>query len=245
MSDNNDKILNRIRGLLQKAQNVAGTPEADAFNEKAFELLAKYGLDEDDVTGQSIVDNADDDKLIAVTFTFGKQFRDQRRLLLDAIMNGLGCISIGLGDGKVKVFGVARQLRRGQLLHSFLGPQMIAGASRTANTQGFGAFDKAAMRAHRASWMEGFAEGVYRKIDEIEQAAIRQRDMGFDDRRTAIKRKSDFDRAAAALFKAYPNAASTAHRRTRGSGYAAGYAKGSTSGIGQTSVGAQAQRALA
>ena len=41
-----DKALDRIRKLFAKAESVAGTPEAEVLLERAYALLAKYGVDE-------------------------------------------------------------------------------------------------------------------------------------------------------------------------------------------------------
>lgn len=40
------KALDRVRKLFAKAESVAGTPEAEVFLERAYGLLAKYGVDE-------------------------------------------------------------------------------------------------------------------------------------------------------------------------------------------------------
>ena len=41
-----EKALDRVRKLFAKAESVAGTPEADVLLERAYALLAKYGVDE-------------------------------------------------------------------------------------------------------------------------------------------------------------------------------------------------------
>ncbi|MBB1017047.1 DUF2786 domain-containing protein, partial [Dietzia sp. DQ11-71] len=38
--------MDRVRKLFAKAESVAGTPEAEVLLERAYALLAKYGVDE-------------------------------------------------------------------------------------------------------------------------------------------------------------------------------------------------------
>ncbi|UAK38425.1 DUF2786 domain-containing protein [Gordonia bronchialis] len=245
MTENKDdqKILNRVRALLEKARNVAGTPEADAFNAKAFELIAKYGIDAEVAARKRIDRNIDDSKLIAATFTF-TNFATQRIELLWAIAGSLHCAGIVITqDGKraVKIFGVARHIRRVKLLHPLLSAQMLAGASKVlpADIRQAGAINE-----QRANWMKGFADGVELKIREIEQAAIRQADMNAGDTSMAVARKSDMQRAWDALAKQYPMRGRGFRGTQRGAGYSEGRAAGSQVDVGQTRVGAGAQRAL-
>ena len=41
-----EKALDRVRKLFAKAESVVGTPEAEVLLERAYALLAKYGVDE-------------------------------------------------------------------------------------------------------------------------------------------------------------------------------------------------------
>jgi len=44
--DHKSKIADKVGKLLRQAEDVAGTPEEQVFLAKAFELMAKYGIDE-------------------------------------------------------------------------------------------------------------------------------------------------------------------------------------------------------
>ncbi|MDP9441581.1 MAG: DUF2786 domain-containing protein, partial [Actinomycetota bacterium] len=41
-----DRILSRVRALLAKAESTEFAPEAEAFTEKAQELMARYAIDD-------------------------------------------------------------------------------------------------------------------------------------------------------------------------------------------------------
>lgn len=243
MTENNDqKLTDRVRKLLEKARAVAGTPEADVFNAKAFELMAQYGLDPESIARSKT--KSADSKLIAITFTF-TNFATQRVELLWAIAQPLHCTGIVLGAGEgggltVKIFGVKRHIDRVKLLHQLLTGQMLAGASKVVPPS-----VREDVNERRANWMKGFSEGVQSKINEVEQSAIRQADMNAGDTTYAVARQSDWDRAQDALAKAYPFRSRGGFAGTRrGSGYHEGYAAGRQSDVGQTRVGAGAQRAI-
>lgn len=243
MTENNEKIVEKVRKLLEKAHSVAGTPEADIFNLKAFELMCKHGLDENVVTRKGIDKNVEDGKLLKVRFNFKDRFHTQQVELLWAIAQPLHCAGVtgATGSGReIIVFGVARHIRRVKLLHGFLSAQMLAGASKVRPTS---VYDD--VTQERALWMKGFADGVATKIGKVEQAAIRQFDMNCGDTRMALARKSDYERARAALDKAYPNRGRGGFKGTaKGGRYGDGFAAGNQSDVGQTKVGAGGQRAL-
>lgn len=236
----NDKILSRIRGLFAKARAVAGTPEADVFNEKAFELIAKYGVDEQAATMTGVDGSIDDDKVIKVTYSFSNaSYAMARIMLVWHIVRNLHCEAIhSFADGKeqIIVIGVARHIRRAKLLQGYLEPQMLAGAARVnPDTEG-GAFDTRAKKALRAEWMEGYAYAIGTKIYDVEMAAMRQADRNAGDTSMAVQRETDEARARKAFEKLFPMRTRSKASNRRGSGFYAGAAAGSSADVGQTRV---------
>lgn len=101
--DKMEKIKDRIRKLLAQAEDQEGTSEGEAFLDKAFELLAEYGLDRSEVeqSGNAM------QREIAID---GSYSLEQAQLLL-AIAEAMHCVgfSIGPGNGRadsVTIFGV-------------------------------------------------------------------------------------------------------------------------------------------
>ncbi|QWS68277.1 hypothetical protein SEA_VANLEE_161 [Gordonia phage VanLee] len=243
--NNNDKLADKVRKLLEKARAVAGTPEADVFNAKAFELVAEYGLDPESIVRSKA--NAEDSKLIVSTFPFS-DFAVQRIELLWAIAMPLHCAGIAmmLPDGRrgVKIYGVNRHMKRVKLLHGLLSNQMLAGASKVVPNNPFADRNSTGIDERRAAWMKGFADGVMVKITEVEEAAIRQADRNAGDTQYAVARMSDRQRAQAAMDAAHPGPRGSFKGTGYGTGYAEGRAAGRQSDVGQTRVGAGAQHAL-
>ncbi|QXN74368.1 hypothetical protein SEA_ALEEMILY_151 [Gordonia phage Aleemily] len=251
MNENDsDKILNRIRGLFAKAKAVAGTPEADVFNEKALELIAKYGIDEQAARMNGIDGSIDDDKVIKVTYTFGGDYGMQRLKLVWAVVSNLHCKAIHTmaADGRdaIVVVGVKRHIMRAKLLYGFLEPQMLAGAVTAATRPEvlaeFPDGVPALNRQVREGYMEGWAEAMAYKIRDVELAALRQVDRNAGDTTMALQRSTDEARATKAFDKLFPPALRGRAKATKtgGAAYRAGMRDGSTTDVGQTRMGAGA-----
>ncbi|WP_161987432.1 DUF2786 domain-containing protein [Prescottella subtropica] len=157
----NDDKLARVRKLLAQADSVAGTPEADVFNAKAFDLIARYGLDEtqarmQDTTGPTPVERYE--------FTPTGSYQRQQGFLFYVLAKALHCAAIGTTGGFV-VFGTATNLDRLKLLFASLQVQMFSGAATVGRGTG------GATRRARLSWMYGFAESVGDRLGVAERAA--------------------------------------------------------------------------
>ncbi|MDN5757932.1 MAG: DUF2786 domain-containing protein [Tomitella sp.] len=153
--------LEQVRKLLAKADSVAGTPEADAFNAKAFDLIAQYGFDE---AAARAVDNAGPADIVKRNVHITGQYRTQQRLLVYGLVRALHCA--GAGHNYVEqLFGTDQALDRIEVLFSTLRLQMFSGA-KTAR-----GYDASSTKVARRRWMEGFAQAVYSRLSEAEQHA--------------------------------------------------------------------------
>ncbi|WP_075691781.1 DUF2786 domain-containing protein [Corynebacterium sphenisci] len=197
-----DRIRARIRGLLAQAADRAGTPEGDAFEERAYQLLARYGLDPGDLAGAG--------PRRAPVVEHGRltgRYLHQQAALLAAVAEGLHCTVVRSGAaGGVMDYhlaGAPRHLERVRLLFPMLNAAMAAGAARARPAPG----ERLGTAQVRRSWMLGFAAGVHRRLTAAEGAAAADAPGAglvlLDDRR----------RAEAALAERFPGI-----RRTRATG---------------------------
>lgn len=155
------KILDRVRKLLAQADSVAGTPEADVFNAKAFALIAQHGIDE--AAARAAGDDGPAD-IIKRNIHITGQYRTQQRLLLYGLVNALHCA--GAGHNYVEqLFGTDQALDRIEVLFSTLRLQMFSGA-KTAR-----GYDASSTKVARRRWMEGFAQAVYSRLARAEHQA--------------------------------------------------------------------------
>ncbi|QOH59907.1 DUF2786 domain-containing protein [Rhodococcus rhodochrous] len=248
MADN--KILARIKALLAKADSVEGTPEADTFRDKAFELLAKYGIDESMTRTAGGDGPIPGDTMRAATFSYPEDmYGYEKMLLVHRVGQALHCSAVQLrNENTIQLFGLARHMERAKFLIDLLMPQMINSASKARPANPFERLDlqaaKRDLQSHRAEYMVGFADTVHERIKESERRAAGDYDREQGGTGAAVQLASDFDRARRAMQKKYPNLVSARGKRYGGEGYSAGRAAGNAADIGNTRVGSGSKAAI-
>lgn len=240
----NDKMLAKIRGLLAKADRTDNAAEAETFREKAFELLAKYGIDEAMATrGGTTEEDVEGNKLKAVTFTVRDAYAEERILLIWGIARSLHCAGIRLDVDKVQIWGVTRHVRRVRFLYDLLHSQMVSEASRARPKNPFAVGlntmtgDVKNVTQYRADFMLGFSNRVSDRLRAQEARAAGMYDGTNGGSEAALMLADDYNRALAAMRKRYPNTSAGKARTGHGEGYGAGQAAGNRADVGNTRVG--------
>ncbi|MBV9026404.1 MAG: DUF2786 domain-containing protein [Streptomycetaceae bacterium] len=242
MSDTTGK-LNKIRALLDKANDEATTlEEAETYRGKAFELMAKYGIE------QALLNEArpGSDKPADRLITLDNPWAREKAHLANGLAKALRCelIMVPRKDGNpghaVHVFGYASDLERLDMLFTSLLLQMFGELARTpvpANDT---------PRAFRRSWILGFAAKVSARVREAEQHARneattaatvsgRSTDLVLADRKAVVTR---------AFHDAYPRRRSGGRTTMTGRGYGAGKAAGARADIGGSRIGGGSRHAI-
>lgn len=158
-----EKIERRVRGLLAQAADREGTPEGEAFQARAFELMARYGVEETQLADDS------GDEMVKRTIDLSGSYTPVQFTLAGEVGRALHCYVLGNGTGRrvsrVTVYGKARHVERFEMLFTILNPQMIAGADKSPHHAG----------THRSvqkrSWMHGFILGVRNRLKAAEAKA--------------------------------------------------------------------------
>lgn len=220
-----DKALHRVRKLFTKAESVAGTPEAEILLERAYELLAKYGVDE--ALARSGPDGDTSEVTVLDHVISGKYQPDQVGLVA-SLAAAMHCraVTSSRGDGTrvVHLVGVRRHVERVSLLAGALTGIMLVAASRQRPAPGVSAV------SHRKSFMTGFAFEVGRRLEEAERGAVAE---SADATGAGIVLRSDSQRADAELRRRFPSAVRGARRRVGTSGIEEGRRVGGSVDIGQ------------
>lgn len=154
------KTQTKIQSLLNQARDQQGTPEGDMFEQKAFELLAKYGLTEFDL-GQ------DTDELHAMIKkdfeVVGKYPREKQRLLA-SLGHSLGCFVVRVtGSKKSMLAGTNRNVDRTLMLYSMLVVQAESDALKHTAQGGF------TTQQVRVSFWTGFTKRIWERLSEVEK----------------------------------------------------------------------------
>jgi hypothetical protein len=235
-----DSMLERVRKLLAKAEDPACTPEeAAALNDKAAELIAKYGVDRALLAASMPESDPVGDRVVAVLAPYALD----KTALLATVARAMRCRTVRrkeFGPGgyfyDMHLFGFASDLERTELVFTSLLVQAAYGLA-AAPVPGW-----ESVAAFRRSWLVGFTHAVGQRLVEAERRAAsaapsegRSVAVVLADRGRLVDRR---------VAEAYPRLRSSAPRRLIGSGHAGGYAAGQRADLGTARVGGRSQRRL-
>lgn len=149
----------RIRKLLAQARDQEGTPEGDAFQAKAFELAARYGLTEFDLE-----DSTDLSADLVEEITVEGSYRIERQTLLGNIAAALGCALVRYrGSNRVKIAGSRANVEKTRVLYDSLVLHMMSEAGKLrGRLDGTGTTQQV-----RHSFMIGYAAQIHHRLREI------------------------------------------------------------------------------
>jgi hypothetical protein len=226
-----ERILDRVRKLLAKAERTDNDHERATFMAAASALMAKYGIDTLPPAGTR---QTPGDRIV----TLPNPWAREKARLVSLVAQAVRCrpLLIGRGDGgqRVHVFGFAADLERADLLATSLLLQMASGLARVRVPE-----DVTAVRAYRRSWLLGFTDEVYRLLCEAESRAEAE-SAGAGTELVLADRRAEVARAVAAH---YPHIRMSVPR-TSGSGYRDGVAAGRRADLGRTGMPAATAREL-
>lgn len=248
-----DKILDRIRALLAKAESTEFTAEAEAYTAKATELIAKYGIDAALLAAQ----NGQPGKPADLIIPMHAPYVMDKATLLQTIAHALGCKAILLNEwdgngGRVyrsHLFGFQSDLDRVEMLYTSLLVQAAHALGRETVPER-ARRSTGSVAAWRRSWYAGFGDTIGKRLRAAEAAA---KATATADRQTAAAGSAGpsvalvlADRSALvsrAYTDAYPRAR-TQSRSYSGSGAGAGRAAGERAHLGGRSVGSGGRSAI-
>jgi hypothetical protein len=229
-----ERLLDRVRKLLAKAEDEAVTPaEAQALTAKAAELMAKYGIDR----ALLAADRPETDQPANRVIDIDHPWAREKAHLLCGLAAALRCQCILLSDrvsgqrrpgSRVHIFGFASDLERTDVLYTSVLIQMWHGLA------GARVPDWASSpRAWRRSWLLGFATAVVARVRAAEHGALaaattertpaaERTAVVLADRSLVIRRQ---------VARTYP-VTRTARVTYSGNGYRDGYAEGQRADIG-------------
>jgi Protein of unknown function (DUF2786) len=235
-----DKLLDRVRKLLAKAEADGVTPEeAQALTAKAAELMAKYGIDRALLAAQRPETDQAASRMVDI---YNPWARVQAHLLCGlASAMRCQCILLPSGEGqRVHMFGYASDLERTDVLYTSVLVQMWHGLIATSVPA-----RASSVRAWRRSWLLGFAAAVTARVQAAEEGAAAAATAApagphanaalvLADRSLVIRRN---------VAAAYP-VTRTARLTYTGSGFGAGYKQGERADLGTGRVGQRPGRSL-
>ena len=235
VDDENNK-LERIRKLLAKAEK-AGTPdEAEIYNGKAAELMARHSIDSAMLAAGDPGRDTIGFRTLAMTDPYSKE----KATLAGGIATTMSCRVVshpGSRRGQINsvtLIGFESDLNRVELSYTSL----LLQATRSVVRERPPVWSGESTAAFRRTWLIGFAAEVHRRFFEAAERAASDHDSTRDEGRPSAEialadRKSLVDRAVGERFTRLNR---PPPRRLVGSGYRAGIDAGRRADLGQTRI---------
>ncbi|SNQ45744.1 conserved hypothetical protein [Frankia canadensis] len=234
---NPDALLGRVRKLLAMAEGEGLTEAArEAYNTKAAELIAQYGID------RALLEAAEPRRAAAdLVVTVESPYARDKISLLASVATPLGCRLVhrtmrraqGV-EHSAHLFGMDADIQRVQLLFTSLLVQQVYGlaAVRPPRCED--------PRAYRRSWMAGFALAVAERLTKAEwtareRAQARQRAEPAEEPggpSVAVVLADRSRRVDAHMATVYPRLRTPRARQLSGSGGREGYQAGERADLG-------------
>lgn len=237
-----ESLLSKVRGLLAKAENPACTPaEAAAYNDKAAELIAKYGIDRAMVAASDPTTDVVGDRIIPVEAPYALD----KAGLLGRIADALRCRPVQIRKWRnggyaydLHLFGFGSDLERVELLYTSL---LVQASYGLAVARPAGEWESVA--AYRRSWLMGFSREVTTRLLAAERAATAAESARQSATAAPVGSSVELvlvDRQAAvsrAVEDTYPRLKPGRVRSLGGSGYREGRAAGARADLGGSRLG--------
>ncbi len=245
-----DRMLERVRRLLSKAEGATTEAERDAYNSKAAELIARYGIEEALLAAQQPGLQHAADREVALDPPYARD----KGSLLAAVASPLRVRAV-LRTGRhgmtttltMHLFGMSADLERVDVLYTSL---LVQAAHGLAVVRPRDAYESVA--AYRRSWMIGFAYAIQQRLIAAEEAMCAEAEAGRVGSHHSgaagpavslvlADRDAIVDRVVA---EAYPRLRTARSRLLSGSGSAEGAAAGRRADLGGPRLARRSRSAL-
>ncbi|GAA1739980.1 DUF2786 domain-containing protein [Luedemannella helvata] len=161
------RLLDRVRGLLAKAESTEFPAEAETYTAKAQQLVTRYSLDE------ALLETQAGDQVFALARRIGVDhpYEAEKAALLDAIAGANRCYAVWSPElGFSTVFGFDADLDAVDMLYTSLLVQAHQAMARTEPPGGKAG--RARLRAYRQSFLVAFAVRIGERLAAVAEAAL-------------------------------------------------------------------------
>lgn len=231
--DQFSRMLEKVKKLLNKAEDPACTTfEAEALNDKAAELIARYGIEAAMLTKD---DPAKTEKMVSLRMKFDSPYSNQKLNLAYAIAKAFRCQAIVLREldksAILRVIGYQSDVRRTEFLFNHLAIQaqigmVLADSDKPAHEHA---------KAWRTSWYGGFIISVRERLEAMERKVVNEATTG--DPGTALMVADRSAQVKNMFDQLYPKTRKLKSAGSRGTGWGSGADSGNRADIGHGRIG--------
>jgi hypothetical protein len=248
---NFDKLRDKVAKLLRQAEDVAGTPEEGVFQAKAFELMAKYGIDQASVqAAKQGLDTSDLRDAIQWIVKIDGKYAQAQMLLLHNLAHALHSQTVynknRAGELHMYVYGVPTHIERIQMLWQILRPQMMRLVEtvrpdydykqlrrrynyETHTFETYKSSGSGHLKSYRRSWIAGFGSAVGDRLRMQEEKALEADTSG-----ALVLFTGDKERAEVALRREHPRLRTSRGPSVNGAGYSHGRRDGNNASFNKS-----------
>ncbi len=163
-----DPLLERIRGLLAKAESTTYEAEASALTAKAQELMTRHAIDAALVASRS---HSAEELPVLIRLPIDAPYADTKALLLQTVAGACRCRSISLGGlGLSTVAGFADDVASTEMLFTSLLLQAqaaLAGAAKSAPPG-----TRVRSQSYRSAFLLAYAQRIGDRLEEVNQRVL-------------------------------------------------------------------------
>ena len=162
-SDN--RVLERVRALLAKAESTDFPAEAEAYTAKAQEMISRHSLDEALLT-------ADRAEVVPLTrrIAVDAPYESEKAALLHAVARANRCHAVWTPElGFATVFGFDADIDAVDMLHASL---LVQAQRAMSSTEPRGKVGKSRLKTFRASFLVAFASRIGERLAQAARAAL-------------------------------------------------------------------------
>lgn len=230
---NDETKLSKIKALLAKAESTDSEAEAEALQAKAFEMIARYGLEE----ALAASERSDESKAERQTFLIEGTYHQRRRRLLTGLLRALRCkplLVVAKGRQKntmVLGYGMPADLERAKLLFDSLDLQLASALRRSLVNKP----DWVHGRTWSVNFIDGFADTIRERVMAAE-AQVENYEAAFGGNRFAPVLASNVQKVEALFEQENPRTVKVHMAGTKNhSGLSAGWSAGERANLGGSS----------
>lgn len=230
-----DQKLEVIRKLLAKAERAATPQEADAYNIKAAQMMARHGLDAAMVAAAG---GSQHDAIGSRMIRMTDPYSTEKAELAGGIAYTMNCKTVRLLGPKgnrthaVTIMGFESDLARVELAFTSLLLQATTGVTQQRPPLWTGE----STAAFRRSWLVGFTAAIVRRLQDANRHAVAQHDAAAGGPSAALVLVDRRTQVSHAFADAFPGASKGGQRRLTGTGFRAGVEAGRRADVGHTRI---------